>query len=128
MNLRKIIDTIYLYNLKGIFSILFLIPLNRLRHPHIKSCLRTPSQFIMNLGNIQGIAHIVPFPIFHKLNQTLWLIQDSTNKMNNFEVAAFLPCPNVIDFSYPSMLENHIDSPAMIMNVKPITYITAIAI
>src|SRR3989344_5943100 len=105
------------------------VPRNRFGKTRIKIMLGFPPKLLFYLGPINCVFPIVSRPVFDKLNNRLI----ATHYMQYFlyyRKVIYILCKSshTIRFTQLAFLDDHLNCPTMILNIKPIPYIFAVAV
>ena len=108
--------------------LIFQIPLNGLFDSVCKLCLRQPAQFVVDLGRVDGITHIVALTVSDIGNQTLWLAQFLADQLDNVDVLHFIVTAYIVDFADLAVVDDEVNCLAVILYIQPVTHIFALAV
>src|SRR6185436_11208871 len=84
-----------------------------------------------------GISQIMAGPIGDKRNKLLTtaelvagskLIEQAANRLNDVKIRSFTLPADAIGLSYPAIHGDRDQCPGMVLNVKPVAYITAVSV
>jgi len=97
---------------------------------------RFPSEFIADLGCIDGVAQIVPGTIGHIGDQflrcSLFPSQQAVNSFDNHpdkvDIFPFIASADIIGLSHPAPVKDQINGPRMVFHVKPVPDVLSLAI
>ena len=104
------------------------IPLNGLFDTVCKLCFRQPAQFVVDLGRVDGITHIVALTVGDIGNQTLRLAQFLADQLNNVDVLHLIVTAHVVDFADLAVVDDEIDCLAVILHIQPVTHVFTLAV
>ena len=74
----------------------------------------------MDLGGIDGIAHIVSLPVGDMGNETFGLSQSFADQLHNVDVAHLIVAADVVNLAHPAVMENPVDGLAVILHIQPV--------
>ena len=106
----------------------FQIPGNGLLDAVGKLGLRQPAQLGMDLGGVDGIAHIVALPVCHIGDQALRLAQGLANDLDDVDILHLVVAADVVDLAHTALVDDQIDGLAVIFHIKPVTYLQALSV
>ena len=75
------------------------IPLDGLLDAVLKLSLRQPAQFVVDLGRIDGITHIMTLTVANMGNQALRLAQLLADDLYDFDVLLLVVTADVVNFT-----------------------------
>lgn len=104
------------------------IPLNGLFDTVCKLCLRQPAQFVVDLGRVDGIAHIVALTVGDIGNQTLRLAQFLADQLDNVDVLHLVVAAHIVDFADLAVVDDEVNRLAVILHIQPVTHVFALAV
>ena len=58
----------------------------------------------------------------------LWFAHDSQNRFDNIYIALLIVTADIVDLAYPAVMNNEIDSAAVILNIEPVADIESLAV
>lgn len=93
-----------------------------------KRCLRKPAKLAADLVRINRIPEIMALAVFDKCDEILALSQLSEDYADNVNVAHLIVSAHIVDFPYPSLVENQVDGAAVVLHIEPVTHIDALSI
>src|SRR5207244_12101622 len=79
-----------------------------------------PTQFLLDLGRIHGIAAVVARPIANKANQGAGLCHNLQQGIGQIEIGAFAAAADVVDFADPTFAPHAVNSGTVVVDVNPI--------
>src|ERR1700722_12835525 len=114
----------------------FQVPAHRLAYSTLERLPRIPSQLALNFTCIHSVAPVVPRTVFHERDQfaariaagSRQFIDDVADGFHDLDVALLVPAANVIRLSNLSPSQNRGNRLAVILYIKPVAHILAIAI
>jgi hypothetical protein len=89
-------------------SLMGLIPFNGLTDPLFKRDRGAPSQFSLDLREVNGISTIVAQAICDKSDQGMGFSQPVQNGLRHFKVRPFTSTPNIVNLPFPAVVEDRI--------------------
>ena len=82
----------------------------------------------MDLGGVNGIAHIVALPIRHMDDQALGLAQLLADQLHDVDVAHLVVAAHVVHLADPALMDDQVDGPAVILHIQPVPDVEALAV
>ena len=104
------------------------IPLDGQADTIFKHRLRQPAQLVVDLGRIDGIAHIVSFSVLHMLDQTLRLAKIFTDEFHDIDIFHLVVSADVVDFSDGSVAQDQINRLTVILDIQPVAHIESLSV
>ena len=104
------------------------IPLDGHANTIFKHRLRQPAQLVVDLGRINGIAHIVSFSVLHMLDQTLRLAEIFTDEFYDINIFHLIVSADVVDFSDGSVAQDQINRLTVILDIQPVAHIESLSV
>ena len=104
------------------------IPRDRVRQTLIELHLRLPSELAAQLFAVDGIAQIMSRTIGDELDQTFGSAQRFQDQLGNFEILHLAAAADVVHLAFAALLQYHVQSGAMIVDVDPVANIAALAV
>ena len=104
------------------------IPVDRELDAVFELSLRQPSEFIMDLCRIDRITHIVSLTIRNICDKALGLAEFLADQLNDIDITLLVMSADIIDLTDGSLVDDKVDSFAVILNIEPVTYIQSFAV
>ena len=104
------------------------IPVNGLLYALVKGGLRAPAELIVNLRGIDGIAQVVTRSVLDMGDERFGLTHDAKNRFDNIYIALLVMTADIVDLAYPAVMNNEINSAAVILNIEPVADIESLAV
>ena len=104
------------------------IPVDGLLYALIKGGLRAPAELDVNLCRVNGIAQDMTGSVLDKDEKGLKFAHDSQNRFDNIYIALLIVTADIVDLAYPAVMNNEIDSAAVILNIEPVADIESLAV
>ena len=104
------------------------IPLNGQADTILKHRLRQPAQLVVNLGRIDGIAHVMSLAVLYVLDQALRLAEIFTDEFYDINIFHLIVSTNVVDFSDGSVAQDQINRLTVILDIQPVAHIESLSV
>ena len=104
------------------------IPLDGQADTIFKHRLRQPAQLVVDLGRIDGIAHIVSFSVLHMLDQALRLTEIFTDEFHDIDIFHLVVSADVVDFADGSVAQDQINRLTVILDIQPVAHIESLSV
>ena len=104
------------------------IPVDGLVNTIGEFCLRQPPQLVVNLGGIDGVAHIVSLAVGDVGDQTLRLAQLLADQSYDVDVPHLIVAADVVDLAHPSVADDEVDGLAVILHIQPVPDVQSFAV
>ena len=101
------------------------IPLDGFLNAVGESGLRQPAQLIVDLGGVDGVAHVVALAVGHKGDQRLGLSQRVADELYDIEILHLVVAAHVVDLALGALADDEIDRAAVILDIQPVAHILA---
>ena len=82
----------------------------------------------MDLGGIDGIAHVVPLPVRDIGDQTLRLSQRPADDFYDVDIFHLVMAADVVDLSHPAFVNDQVDGFAVVLHIQPVADILSGAV
>ena len=90
--------------------------------------LRQPAELGVDLGRVDGVAHVVPLAVGDKGDEGLRLSERVADELDNIEVLHLVVAAYVVDLTLSALADDEIDRAAVILDIQPVTHVQALAI
>lgn len=104
------------------------IPFDGLLDTVRKLGLGQPSEFIMNLGRVDGITHIVTLSVGYVCDEALGFTQFFANKFYDVDISHFVMTADIVYFSDSALVDYEVDCLAVILYIKPVSDVKSFAV
>ena len=104
------------------------IPVNGLLYALIKGGLRAPAELIVYLRRVNGISQIMTGSVLDMSDKRLGFAHDAQNRFDNIYLALLVMTADIVDLAYPAVMNNEINSAAVILNIEPVADIESLAV
>ena len=82
----------------------------------------------MDLGGVDGIAHIVSLPVGHMDDEGFGLVQRLADELDDVDVTHFVVAAYVVDLADVAVMDDEINGTAVILHIQPVPHIDALAV
>ena len=82
----------------------------------------------MDLGRVDRIAHIVPLAVGNVCDKALGLAKLLADELDDVDVSHLVVAADVVDLTDPALVDDQVDRLAVILDVKPVTDVQALAV
>ena len=107
---------------------MFQIPRDGKLYAVVKARLRRPTELRGNFRRVNGVALVVTFAVGDELNQILTLAENAQNRLDDVQIRALIVPADVVDFADGAAPNNQVNRRAVILDVKPIANVYALAV
>ncbi|MNN55145.1 hypothetical protein D3C81_1700070 [compost metagenome] len=90
--------------------------------------LRLPAKLCHRLSWVNPITTVVPWAILHISNQGFRLAKLLKNCFNDVYIRPFIISTDIVYFAITTIMNNKINSTAVILNIQPITNVQSIPV
>lgn len=104
------------------------VPFNRLLYPVFKLCFGEPAELGMYLRRVNGISHIVTLAVGDVGDEGFRFAELFTNQLDDVNVLHLVMPADVVNLSDAPVVDNHVNRLAVILDVKPIADVLALAV
>ena len=104
------------------------IPLDGQADTIFKHRLRQPAQLVVDLGRIDGIAHIVSFSVLHMLDQTLRLAKIFTDEFYDINIFHLVVSADIVNFADGSAAQDQVNRLTVILDIQPVAHIESLSV
>ena len=112
------------------------IPPHRLLYPFLELEARLPPKFPLQLSRVYRVSHVVPFPVGNVCDKVHVLTFRSAEKPVNgpdqhpddINVLPLVEPADIVCLGYFAFVENKVYSPRMVLHVKPVAHVLALAV
>ena len=91
-------------------------------------CLRQPAQLVVDLGGVDGVAHIVSLAVGDVGDEALRLAQLLADQLHDVDVPHLVVTADVVDLAHPAITEDEVDGLAVILHIQPVADIQPLAV
>ena len=103
------------------------VPLHGLRETVFEPLAGLPAQRL-ELAGVERVAAIVALPVRDRLNQRDGLAGQLENAVGEVDVLDLVATPDVVDLSRNALVDQQIDTAAMVVDVKPVALVLPVAV
>lgn len=104
------------------------IPLNGLLDAVSKLGLRQPAQLVVNLGGVDGVAHIVTLAVGNMDDEAFGLAQCLADELDDVDVLHLVVAAHIVDLTHTTLADDQVDGTAVILHIQPVTNVQTLAI
>src|SRR5580704_4414324 len=105
-----------------------LIPINRQLKSLFERYQAFPAEFILYLFAIQSVAAVVPWTVLHESQPSIRFANYSDHPSRHGDIFLHVRAADVIDLSDTAAFKYRQNSPAIVLNVNPITLLPSIPV
>ena len=87
-----------------------------------------PAQFVVDLGWINSITHVMTLAVCYVCDQALWFSKFFADDLNDVDVFHFVVSAYIVNLTNTSFVDDQVDSAAVILNIQPVTNILTFSI
>ena len=104
------------------------IPVDGLVDAVGKLRLRQPAQLVVDLGGVDGVAHIVALAVGDVGDQALRLAQLLADQPHDVDIPHLVVAADVVYLAHPSAADDEVDGLAVILHIQPVPDVQALAV
>ena len=90
--------------------------------------LRQPAQLVVDLGGIDGVAHVVALAVRDVGDEALRLAQLLTDELYNVDVPHLVVAAHVIHLTHTALADDEVDGPAVVLHIQPVPDVQSLAV
>ena len=79
----------------------------------------------MDLCGVDSVSHIMALAVCNVSDKALGFSKFFADHLYNIDISHFIMSTDIINFTFTSLVYYKVDSTAMILNIKPVSYIFA---
>ena len=104
------------------------IPADRLFDAVLKFRIRQPAQLVVDLGGIDGVAHVMALAVCHVGDETLGFTELMADELDDVDVAHLIVSAHVVDLTLMPLADDEVDGLAVILHIQPVAHVQALTI
>ena len=104
------------------------VPLDSLLDAVLKLRLRLPAEFRVDLRRVDGVAAVVSLAVGDVLDEVFRLAELLEDGLDDVDVGALIVAADVVDLADAALLQDQVDSMAVVLDIKPVADVLAIAV
>ena len=82
----------------------------------------------MDLGGVNGVAHVVALAVSHMSDQALGLTQLGADQLDDIDVLHLIVAADVVDLALAALTHDQVDGLAVVLDIKPVANVEALAV
>ena len=98
--------------------------------------LRSPAQLLLDLGGIDGVAHVMPRAVAHMADQPLGaplrapqsLVHETDQGVDHLDILSLAVTANIVRLAYSALMVDQIYRRSVVIDIEPVAYLTAVAV
>ena len=96
------------------------IPLDGLLDAVGKLGLRQPAKFVVDLGRIDSVTHIMALAVCYIGDKAFGLAKLLADQLYNINVSHFIVAAYIVNLADSSIVDDQVDSAAVILYIQPV--------
>ena len=98
--------------------------------------LRSPAQLALDLGGIDGVAHVMPRAVAHVADQALRaplrapkrLVHETDKGVDHLDILSLAVTTYIVCLAYPALMVDQVYRCGVVIDIEPVAYLTAVAV